>query len=175
MPTPKAIEAASDWCRTRPVVGLRDELAELLDRFAAQREAESNPAAKIFDHKWLDPECVENGCKSLSGAPPQTGVGDAVADYVDIVFDGPPSHESGRFVEVENSEGASIKFGEWVHREDGYWALRINRDSWREGAEAMREDCADAAENRYIQYGGEMRRGIAMLIRALPIPRSKTK
>lgn len=42
-----------------------------------------------------------------------------------IVFDGPPSHESGRFVEVENAKGESINFGEWVHRDDGYWALRI--------------------------------------------------
>ena len=45
--------------------------------------------------------------------------------YIDIVFDGPPSHESGRFVEVENSEGRSIKFGEWVLRDDGFWALRV--------------------------------------------------
>jgi hypothetical protein len=46
-------------------------------------------------------------------------------DYIDIVFDGPPSHESGRFVEVENSAGESIRIGEWVERPDGYWALRI--------------------------------------------------
>lgn len=45
--------------------------------------------------------------------------------YVDIVFDGPPSHESGRFVEVEDETGASISFGEWVEREDGFWVLRI--------------------------------------------------
>lgn len=44
---------------------------------------------------------------------------------VDIVFDGPPGHESGRFVEVEDSNGASISIGEWVKRDDGYWALRI--------------------------------------------------
>lgn len=51
----------------------------------------------------------------------------APSDHIDIVFDGPPSHESGRFVEVEDSEGKSIRFGEWVHRPDGYWALRIAR------------------------------------------------
>jgi hypothetical protein len=45
--------------------------------------------------------------------------------FIDIVFDGPPGHESGRFVEVENDSGASINFGEWVKRDDGYWALRI--------------------------------------------------
>jgi hypothetical protein len=38
---------------------------------AAKKEAEElrkkreNPCSKIFDHKWLDPECVESGCKSL--------------------------------------------------------------------------------------------------------------
>jgi len=48
---------------------------------------------------------------------------------IDIVFDGPPGPESGRFVEVENTEGRSIKFGEWVHRADGYWVLRIEQGS----------------------------------------------
>ena len=48
------------------------------------------------------------------------------AARVDVVFDGPPSHESGRFVEVENSEGMSINFGDWVHRPDGYWVLRFD-------------------------------------------------
>jgi hypothetical protein len=45
--------------------------------------------------------------------------------HIDIVFDGPPSHESGRFVEVEDEHGASIKVGYWVQRGDGYWALRL--------------------------------------------------
>lgn len=44
---------------------------------------------------------------------------------IDIVFDGPPGHTAGRFVEVENENGASIHFGEWVKRDDGYWVLRI--------------------------------------------------
>lgn len=48
-------------------------------------------------------------------------------EYIDIVFDGPPgpTEISGRFVEVEDSSGKSIAFGEWVRREDGYYALRI--------------------------------------------------
>lgn len=45
--------------------------------------------------------------------------------YVDVVFDGPPSHESGRFIELENDQGCSIRYGEWVHRADGYWVLRL--------------------------------------------------
>jgi len=50
-----------------------------------------------------------------------------VKRYIDVVFDGPPGPVAGRFVEVENAEGASINFGKWVHRNDGYWVLRIPR------------------------------------------------
>lgn len=47
---------------------------------------------------------------------------------VDVVFDGPPGPESGRFIEVETLDGKGIRIGEWVHREDGYWALRLTAD-----------------------------------------------
>lgn len=47
------------------------------------------------------------------------------AQYVDIVFTG--THPDGlTFVEVEDPDGASFRFGTWVDREDGYRALRIN-------------------------------------------------
>ena len=46
-------------------------------------------------------------------------------DYIDIVFDGPPAHESGRFVEVEDPTGASISVGQWLQRPDGYHVLRL--------------------------------------------------
>jgi hypothetical protein len=52
-------------------------------------------------------------------------VTDDKTKYVDIVFDGSPGPEAPRFVEVENSTGASIRFGEWLKRPDGYWVLRI--------------------------------------------------
>lgn len=51
--------------------------------------------------------------------------------YVDIVFDGPPAHESGRFVEVEDFQGKSISPWNWVQREDGYWVLRIPTEDLR--------------------------------------------
>ncbi len=44
---------------------------------------------------------------------------------INIIFDGPPSHESGRFVEVETDDGKSINSGKWSEREDGLWSLRI--------------------------------------------------
>ncbi|ALJ19529.1 hypothetical protein [Microbacterium sp. No. 7] len=44
---------------------------------------------------------------------------------VHIVFDGPPAHESGRFVEVETPDGESISLGKWLRRPNGWWALEI--------------------------------------------------
>lgn len=40
-----------------------------------------------------------------------------------VVFDGPPSHESGRFVEVEDQAARSVGVGEWRERPDGLWEL----------------------------------------------------
>ena len=51
--------------------------------------------------------------------------------YVDIVFDGPPGPESGRFVEVENAHGRSINLGEWIKRPDGFWVLRLTSEQVR--------------------------------------------
>jgi len=45
---------------------------------------------------------------------------------INIVFDGPPGHDAGRFVEVETDDGFSIKCGEWFQRPDGLWSLRID-------------------------------------------------
>lgn len=64
-------------------------------------------------------------------------------DYVDIVFDGPPSHESGRFVEVEDDHGHSVSVGTWIRPAPGesYWRLRIPMDretltAWQVGWKA---------------------------------------
>ena len=46
---------------------------------------------------------------------------------INIIFDGPPSKKSGRFVEVETDNGQSISIGKWIKRRDGYWALRITK------------------------------------------------
>ncbi len=53
--------------------------------------------------------------------------------YFDVVFDGPPGAVAGRFVEVNDDTGSSIKVGEWIERDDGYWVLRI----WRWDAEMI--------------------------------------
>lgn len=80
-------------------------------------------------------------------------------NYFDIVFDGPPGPTAGRFVEVENPDGESIRVGTWIDRGDGLWALRIDRDACpvhygeihggeaealRQGIEALFEQHTDA-------------------------------
>lgn len=45
---------------------------------------------------------------------------------IDIVFDGPPAPESGRFIEVESPPNVGIKFGEWIKRSDDFWVLRFS-------------------------------------------------
>jgi len=57
-------------------------------------------------------------CKRQASPEPE-------ASYIDIVFDGPPEHEAGRFVEVENPEGRSVRVGKWIKRENGWWSLRL--------------------------------------------------
>ena len=47
---------------------------------------------------------------------------------IQIVFDGPPGPESGRFVEVEEN-GKGINFGEWRDGKDGFWYLDIPVES----------------------------------------------
>ena len=44
---------------------------------------------------------------------------------LDILFDGPPSHEAGRFVECE-VDGRSVNAGEWLPpTDDAFWRLRV--------------------------------------------------
>lgn len=45
--------------------------------------------------------------------------------WLDIVFDGPPGPVTGRFVECEDQQRHGVSIGEWVHRDDGFWVLRI--------------------------------------------------
>ena len=46
---------------------------------------------------------------------------------INIVFDGPPAHAAGRFVEVETDDGRGINAGEWIEKPDGMWILCITQ------------------------------------------------
>lgn len=60
--------------------------------------------------------------------------------FIDIVFDGPPAPESGRFIEVEDPNGWSINAGEWIDRGNGTWALRISPESTAQALYNMPRD-----------------------------------
>lgn len=60
-------------------------------------------------------------------------------EFVDIVFDGPPGPESGRFVECEDPQGRGMRAGEWIDRGNGLWALRIPLFPAQADAQRLRE------------------------------------
>lgn len=77
-----------------------------------------------------------------------------VKQEIRIVFDGPPGHEAGRFVEVEDAEGRSIGASRWEQKGD-LWHLVIaatppadltQHPAYRAGVEAGIEQSAKACE-----------------------------
>ena len=99
---------------------------------------------------------------------------------IDIVFDGPPSHESGRFVEVEDDSGKSIGVGEWVERDDGLWALRLpdhrallaEVSKWKERCESLANfnpdwDILEATQESLREHMKEMKRSTLATIDAI--------
>jgi len=63
---------------------------------------------------------------------------------IHLVFDGPPEHVAGRFVEAENSAGESISVGRWEQRGE-YWHLIIPRAAEVERVQRL-EKVAKAAK-----------------------------
>lgn len=49
--------------------------------------------------------------------------------FINFIFDGPPGPDGGRFVEVEDDEGKSIRVGQWEADprpgHEGLWRLRL--------------------------------------------------
>ena len=70
-------------------------------------------------------------------------------EFIRIVFDGPPSHESGRFIEVENEHGESISFGEWIEGEDGLWYLQFPNPETMLNEHAKLKRVRDYVEERW--------------------------
>lgn len=71
---------------------------------------------------------------------------------IDIVFDGPPGPEAGRFVEVESPPGRGFRFGEWLLRQDGYWVLRLYAPDTDDLAEAISDAVSDGEGRCYPDY-----------------------
>ena len=92
------------------------------ERTAGAGGAKCSSGKPIADHYPL--RCSHE-CDGAAGAGEAKTFAEATLIDIDVVFDGPPSHESGRFVECESPAGVGISAGEWIDRGDGYWALRI--------------------------------------------------
>ncbi len=80
-------------------------------------EAETGRAGKLEDSLYIEMQKGDRGPLCESCFDKWT----AIVGRVYIRFDGPPAHESGRFIEVER-DGASISFGIWFQDGDD-WLL----------------------------------------------------
>lgn len=80
-----------------------------------------------------------------------------------VVFDGPPDHESGRFVELEDAAGKGVGgVAEWKYREeDELWTLGpFHAASVITLTNAEAVVVADALQRLTALTGGEMRRDL---------------
>ena len=99
-------------------------------------QAETGRAGKSEDSLYIEMQKGDRGplcqaCYTKWGA---------IAGQVYVRFDGPPAHESGRFIEVER-DGASIKFGEWLQDGDDWLLVLPDRsDTANEIADAKHLD-----------------------------------
>jgi hypothetical protein len=50
-----------------------------------------------------------------------------IGEYVDIVFDRGPGPWPQQLIEIEDTQGRSVSYGEWLHRSDGSALLRVPR------------------------------------------------
>ena len=84
-------------------------------------------AEQAMQEIWsaMSPDCGPDNYEFIAADVVTRGAAVALTRQIDIVFDGPPGPEAGRFVEVEDEFGRSVDMGEWIERSDGYWALRI--------------------------------------------------
>lgn len=100
----------------------RAELLSQLDDVVDGRWSTWNTFAHDFE-RGLERSAMCDAQRAVLLAAAASAYPDA--QTIDIVFDGSPGPVAGRFVEVENTEGASVGVGEWIDRGDGFWALRI--------------------------------------------------
>jgi len=84
------------------------------------------------------------------------------ADYIDIVFDGPPGPSGCRFVEVETPTGESVKVGTWINRGGGHWALRILKRDVLPGDVDLRIPASEAVPLADAPLPAELRGAITM-------------
>jgi hypothetical protein len=130
------IETAQDSLSRKiyELQGLMERLAraEALDQFRKWlvRHGENDhplPAREVLEYLDEVTSPVALSLRTVAIARELIEGSDDAAAFLDIVIDGPPGPESGRFIECEGPDGASVKAGEWIERPDGMWALRIRK------------------------------------------------
>ena len=84
-------------------------------------------AEQAMQEIWaaISPDCGPENYDFIVGDVLTKAAAAALTRQIDVVFDGPPGPNSGRFVEVEDEAGRSVDVGDWIERDHGYWALRI--------------------------------------------------
>jgi hypothetical protein len=111
---------------------LRERLGEYLDDIAQPRDVPHDcglcegPLRYLGDEDGIPAwECTACGWQHTSQ---DCCVPVGPTEAIDLIFDGPPGPEAGRFVEAEDGDGYSVRVGEWAEAngpDKGYWRLRI--------------------------------------------------
>lgn len=124
-----------DLLAVRAALPRGDEQVPLADRVAQLVREHGEMVAEMM--KAADPEDIADAAATLAEPQPKSATELGLLEFIDVVFDGPPNAESGRFVEVEDHRGHSMRVGEWLDRGDGMWALRIPMQPPAEVGEVM--------------------------------------
>ena len=126
-PIPESVDVGNAIYKARKAGATELELALSIE---PRKDALCDCGHTYFQHEWNGHECGAGGCHCATFTHEDV--------TLDVVFDGPPSHEGGRFVECE-ANGRSVRAGEWIDRGDGYWALRLRVSPETVDARTVRE------------------------------------
>lgn len=74
---------------------------------------------------WMVPVLIAVVVLELRAALRARDAALAIVRPVHFVFDGPPSADCPRFIEVETLDGRSLNVGTWKPLDGGRWALEV--------------------------------------------------
>lgn len=128
MPPPRVIAGY----RTRGSETIVDHIGEPAAKFSDENEPQGQTPDldPVWDPSMQPPSKFTDESNPLEDI--RAGIALAKADVglkptptLDFIFDGPPSREGPRLIEVEVDGVSQTKAGEWIEREDGLWQLSI--------------------------------------------------